>query len=74
MSNDRDADSCFTGFDLFHRRVHLRLPSGSDKFKTCLGGFLSIMYLTILIVTFVIYASIVINETIDQADADGEEW
>ena len=65
MSSDNDADSCCVGLDLFPRRVHLRLPSGRDKFQTCVGGFLSIIYLTCLIIVFAIYAVIYVKETSD---------
>ena len=59
MSTDPDADSCCTGIDLFPRRVHIRLPSGNDKFKTCIGGFLSLIYLSALFITFGVYASMI---------------
>ena len=72
MSTDVDADSCCTGIDLFPRRVHLRLPSGNDKFKTCVGGFLSIIFLAAVIIIFAIYSTIVVLETLDEAE--GDEW
>ena len=45
----------YLGLDLFPRRVHLRLPSGKDKYQTCGGAFFSVIYVLTVIAAATFY-------------------
>ena len=50
-SGPRTADfcPCFLSLDLFSQRVHLRLPTGKDKYQTFVGALISVLYAVTLI-------------------------
>ena len=61
---------CCLDFDLFGRRLYLRLPSGSDIYQTHCGAFLSLVYLVALLGGFGFYGWLMWQDVSD----DLETW
>lgn len=53
---------CCLNIDFFSRRLHLRLPSGQEKFRTGAGVCMSLLYMTMLVAVFGLYALLVWRE------------